>query len=163
MSRMNGKKTHTHTLFVRGCQSDTWSAGQKKIRGTSTKLLKEQKKNTKTKTTKERDNTQSTCQKKIGDRRRALNRERGYNASREHPIPSPLVVWVLYIVLSYHLFWTSELWTHQPGSHKEGGRTGFFHLPSAVLALTFLAKMIQPSLSLVHREVYRILSTLPTN
>ena len=28
---------------VRGCQSGTWSAGQKKIRGTSTKLQREQK------------------------------------------------------------------------------------------------------------------------
>ena len=30
---------------IRGCQSGTWSAGQKKIRGTSTKLQREQKKN----------------------------------------------------------------------------------------------------------------------
>ena len=35
--------------IIRGCQSGTWSAGQKKIRGTSIKKLKrEQKKNTKT-------------------------------------------------------------------------------------------------------------------
>ena len=33
------------------------------------------------------------------------------------------------------------------------GHTGFLHLPSAVLALTFLARRIQPFLSLVDREV----------
>ena len=34
-----------------------------------------------------------------------------------------------------------------------GGHTGFLYLPSAVLALTFLARRIQPFLSLVDREV----------
>ena len=33
------------------------------------------------------------------------------------------------------------------------GHTGFLHLPSAVLALFFLARKIQPFLSLVDREV----------
>ena len=33
------------------------------------------------------------------------------------------------------------------------GHTGFLHLPSAVLALVFLARRIQPFLSLVDREV----------
>ena len=33
------------------------------------------------------------------------------------------------------------------------GRPGFLHLPSAVLALVFLARRTQPSLSLVDREV----------
>ena len=42
-------------------------------------------------------------------------------------------------------------WTNQPG---EEGHTGiFFHLPSAVRALIFLARSIQPFLSLVDREV----------
>ena len=41
---------------TRGCQSGTWSAGQKKIRGTSTKLQRQQKKNTNTqKTTKRKE------------------------------------------------------------------------------------------------------------
>ena len=50
-------------------------------------------------------------------------------------------------------------WTYQPGSHRkkvtqEEGNTGFFtHLLSAVLALIFLARRIQPFLSLVDREV----------
>ena len=36
---------------------------------------------------------------------------------------------------------------------QEEGHTGFLHLPSAVLALIFLARRIQPFLSLVDREV----------
>ena len=55
-------------------------------------------------------------------------------------------------VLSSHLFWTSDLWTHQPGSHRRKV-TGFYHLPSAVLALIFIASGIQPPLSLVDRKV----------
>ena len=39
------------------------------------------------------------------------------------------------------------------GVTQEEGHTGYLHLPSAVLALTFIARRIQPSLSLVEREV----------
>ena len=39
------------------------------------------------------------------------------------------------------------------GVTHEEGHTGFLHPPSAVLALIFLARRIQPSLSLVDREV----------
>ena len=40
------------------------------------------------------------------------------------------------------------------GATQEEGHTGFpIHLPSAVLASIFLARMIQPFLSLVDREV----------
>ena len=40
------------------------------------------------------------------------------------------------------------------GVTQEEGRAGFLHLPSAVLALLFIARRrIQPSLSLVDREV----------
>ena len=40
------------------------------------------------------------------------------------------------------------------GVTQEEGHTGFLHLPFAVLALTFLARRIQPSsLSVVDREV----------
>ena len=40
------------------------------------------------------------------------------------------------------------------GVTQEEGHTGFLiHLPSAVLALIFLARRIQPFLSLVNREV----------
>ena len=39
------------------------------------------------------------------------------------------------------------------GRHQEEGHTGFLYLPSAVLALIFLARRIQPFLSLVNRVV----------
>ena len=39
------------------------------------------------------------------------------------------------------------------GVTQEEGHTGFLRLPSAVLALFFLARRIQPFLSLVDREV----------
>ena len=38
-------------------------------------------------------------------------------------------------------------------AQKEGHHTGFLHLPSAVLALSFFPRRIQPSLSFVDREV----------
>ena len=45
-------------------------------------------------------------------------------------------------------------WTYQPGSHRRKVTQDFFiHLPSAVCALIFLARRIQPFLSLVDREV----------
>ena len=44
-------------------------------------------------------------------------------------------------------------WTYQPGLHRKKV-TGFsIHLLSAVLAFIFLARRIQPFLSLVDREV----------
>ena len=47
-----------------------------------------------------------------------------------------------------------KLWTYQPGSHNRRKVTqGFLSLLSAVIALIFLAKNIQPFLSLVEREV----------
>ena len=39
------------------------------------------------------------------------------------------------------------------GVTQEGGHTGFMYLPSVVLALIFLARRIQPSLSIVDREI----------
>ena len=39
------------------------------------------------------------------------------------------------------------------GATQEEGHAGFLHLPSAVLALIFIARRIQPFLSLVDREV----------
>ena len=60
-------------------------------------------------------------------------------------------------VLSSHLFWTSGLWTYQPGSHRrkvtqEEGHTGFLRLSSAVFALTFIARRIQLFPFLIERE-----------
>ena len=44
------------------------------------------------------------------------------------------------------------------GVTHEEGHTGFLHLPSAVLALIFIARRIQPFLSLVKRQVELALS-----
>ena len=55
-------------------------------------------------------------------------------------------------VFSSHSFWTSM--DVPAGVTQEEGNTGFsIHLLSAVLALIFLARRIQPLLSLVDREV----------
>ena len=57
-------------------------------------------------------------------------------------------------VLSSRLFWTSSSLDVPAGVTQEEGRTGFFiHLPSAVRAFIFIARRIQPFLSLVDREV----------
>ena len=57
-------------------------------------------------------------------------------------------------VFSSHSFWTSSSLDVPAGVTHEEGHTGFFiHLPSAVRALIFLARKIQPFLSLVDREV----------
>ena len=59
---------------TRGCQSGTWSAGQKKIRGTSTKLQCEQKKKHKhTKNDKRNRNNKIHMPEK--DKRGAFDRE----------------------------------------------------------------------------------------
>ena len=39
------------------------------------------------------------------------------------------------------------------GVVQEEGQTGFLHLPSAVLALIFIARRIHPFISVVDREV----------
>ena len=63
-------------------------------------------------------------------------------------------------VFSSHSFWTSSSLDVSAGVTQEEGHTGFLiHLLSAVRALIFLARRIQPFLSLVDREVYRILCT----
>ena len=57
-------------------------------------------------------------------------------------------------VFSSHLFWTSSSLDVPAGVTQEEGRTGFLiHLLPAVRALIFLARRIQPFLSLVDREV----------
>ena len=57
-------------------------------------------------------------------------------------------------VFSSHSFWTSSLLDVPAGVTQEEGHTGFLiHLLSAVHALIFLARRIQPFLSLVDREV----------
>ena len=59
-------------------------------------------------------------------------------------------------VFSSHSFWTSSSLDVPAGVTQEEGHTGFFiHLLSAVRALIFLARRIQPFLSLVDRAVKR--------
>ena len=58
------------------------------------------------------------------------------------------------VVFSSHSFWTSSSLDVPAGVTQEEAHTGFFiHLPSAVRALIFLARRIQPFLSLVDSEV----------
>ena len=64
-------------------------------------------------------------------------------------------------VFCSHSFWTSSSLDVPAGVTQEEGHTGFLtHLLSAVRALLFLARKIQPFFSLVDREVeFRILCT----
>ena len=63
-------------------------------------------------------------------------------------------VCVCVCVFSSHPFWTSSSLDVPAGVTQEEGHTGFLiHLPSAVRALIFVARRIQPFLSLVGREV----------
>ena len=56
-------------------------------------------------------------------------------------------------VFSSHSFWTSSSLDVPAGVTQEEGHTGFFiHLLSAVRALLFLARRIQPFLSLVDHK-----------
>ena len=63
-------------------------------------------------------------------------------------------------VFSSHLFWLSSLLDVPAGVTQEEGHTRFLiRLPSAVHAFIFLARRIQPFLSLVDREVeFRVLT-----
>ena len=57
-------------------------------------------------------------------------------------------------VFPSHSFWTSSSLDVPAGVTQEEAHTGFFiHLLSAVRALIFLARRIEPFLSLVDREV----------
>ena len=57
-------------------------------------------------------------------------------------------------VFSSHSFWTSSSLDVPAGVTQEEGHTGFLiHLLFAVRAFIFLARRIQPFLSLVDREV----------
>ena len=58
------------------------------------------------------------------------------------------------VVFTSHLFWTSSSLDVPAGVTQEEGYTGFLiHLLSAVRAISFLARRIQPFISLVDREV----------
>ena len=63
-------------------------------------------------------------------------------------------VCVCVFFFSSHPFWASSSLDVPAGVTQEEGHTGFLiHLPSTVHALIFVARRIQPFLSLVDREV----------
>ena len=66
-----------------------------------------------------------------------------------------ILMCVCVFVFPSHSFWTSSSLDVPAGvTQQEEGHTGFFiHLLSAVRALVFLGRRIQPFLSLVDREV----------
>ena len=65
-----------------------------------------------------------------------------------------MCVCVCVCVFSSHSFWTSSSLEVPAGVTQKEGHTGFLiHLLSAVRALIFIARRIQPFLSLVDREV----------
>ena len=67
---------------------------------------------------------------------------------------STVMLCVCVCVFSSHPFWTSSSLDVPAGVTQEEGHTGFLiHLSSAVRALIFVARRIQPFLSLVDREV----------
>ena len=67
---------------------------------------------------------------------------------------TPCIIQACVCVFSSHSFWTSSSLDVPAGVTQEEGHTGFsIHLPSAVRALIFVARRIQPFLSLVDREV----------
>ena len=69
-------------------------------------------------------------------------------------ITSSMLASVLCVCFLPIHFWTSSSLDVPAGVTQEEGHTGFFiHLLSAVRALIFIARRIQPFLSLVDREV----------
>ena len=67
---------------------------------------------------------------------------------------SMYLIVILCFVFSSHSFWTSSSLDVPAGVTQEEGHTGFLiHLLSAARALIFIARRMQPFLSLVNREV----------
>ena len=83
----------------------------------------------------------------IHERLKSLEHKRCYN----------IIIGIMsgsFFVFSSHSFWTSSSLDVPAGVTQEEGHIGFlFHLLSAVRALIFLARRIQPFLSLVDLEV----------
>ena len=77
-----------------------------------------------------------------------------YEAFWENCFYIHIILMYVLCVFSSHLFWASSSLDVPAGVTQEEGHTGFLiRLPSAVRALIFLARRIQPFLSLVDREV----------
>ena len=108
MSRMDGKKTHTHT-HNKGCLEHKQSYNI------------------------------------------VIGKEKYIYILQVH---RDILLRVYVCVFSSHSFWTSSLLDAPAGVTQEEGHTGFLiHLLSAVRAFIFLARRIQPFLSLVDCEV----------
>ena len=107
----------------------------------------------------------------IGYRWRSLPRVRRHRASnpqgssrygcclfRHHHGPINVCALCVCVVIPFIL--DVRLVDAPAGVTQEEGHTGFLHLPSAMLASIFLARRIQPFLSLVDREVkFSVLAT----
>ena len=97
----------------------------------------------------------------IAYRWRSLPSVRRHRASKPQGSSERVLPWqvtmdqlICVCVFSSHPFWTSSSLDVPAGVTQEEGHTGFLiHLPSAVRALIFVARRIQPFLSLVDREV----------
>ena len=93
----------------------------------------------------------------IAYRWRSLPRVPRHRASKPQGSSERVLPWKVTMcvcVFSSHSFWTSSSLDVPAGVTQEEGHTGFLiHLLSAVRALIFLARTIQPFLSLVDREV----------
>ena len=136
------------TLTDRGCQSGVivqysmWSAGQENIRGTCTKL--------------QRESVQTRKKRRKKDRApHHFSEHHSLVQSRTlHTINIRDTCTSVCVVFYSHSFWTSSSLDVPAGVTQEEGHTGFLiHLLSAVRALIFLARRIQPFLSLVDLEV----------
>ena len=69
-------------------------------------------------------------------------------------VPRMGIAKVCVCVCVFFPFLLDVKWMYQPGSHRRKVTQDFFiHLPSAVHPFIFLARRIQPFLSLVDREV----------
>ena len=86
-------------------------------------------------------------------RRHRASKSQG-NSKRVLPWQSPWTNYYVCVCVSSHPLWTSSSLDVPAGVTQEEGHTGFLiHLLSAMRALIFLARRIQPFLSLVDREV----------
>ena len=82
-----------------------------------------------------------------------MERLQNYNNKHKQRVVNYSVC-VCVCVFSSRSFWTSSSLDVPAGVTQEEGHTGFLiHLLSAVRALIFLARRIQPFLSLVDRDV----------
>ena len=140
MSRMNGKKTHTHTTRT------IWR---------SSAIIVEKYVNSSLQSQLTGCEIHSLV---LRTRKKGLHLPHAPCIERCVAAAKLLIVLFAFFlclcVFSSHLFWTSSSLDVPAGVTQEEGHTGFLiHLPSAVRALIFVARRIQPFLSLVDREV----------